>query len=152
MSDSGSTQERYCSSYYDKHGLYNDGFPCPEDKYCCQTSDGSKMCCDINSVNNNNKNEEIENSKKDLKEESTYSKKSEKFSAKSNKFLDNLSNHRQNNNQQQNSHMLSTQAPPSLNLLPLDNLNSNINSNNNPTLLLMSSSSSTAVLPFFLAK
>jgi hypothetical protein len=47
MSDSGSI-ERYCSSYYDKHGLYNDGFPCPNDKYCCQTSDGAKMCCEIN--------------------------------------------------------------------------------------------------------
>lgn len=39
--------ERYCSSYYDKHGLYNDGFPCPADKYCCQTDDGTKMCCAI---------------------------------------------------------------------------------------------------------
>jgi hypothetical protein len=47
MSDIGSI-ERYCSSYYDKHGLYNDGFPCPNDKYCCQTSDGTKMCCEIN--------------------------------------------------------------------------------------------------------
>jgi hypothetical protein len=47
MSDMSSI-ERYCSSYYDKHGLYNDGFPCPNDKYCCQTSDGAKMCCDLN--------------------------------------------------------------------------------------------------------
>ena len=39
--------ERYCSSYYDKHGLYNDGFPCPADKYCCQGDDGAKMCCAI---------------------------------------------------------------------------------------------------------
>ena len=39
--------ERYCSSYYDTHGLYNDGFPCPADKYCCQTDDGTKMCCAI---------------------------------------------------------------------------------------------------------
>lgn len=41
-------QERYCSSYYDRHGLYNDGFPCPEGKYCCQNEqDGTKSCCDI---------------------------------------------------------------------------------------------------------
>jgi hypothetical protein len=37
--------ERYCSSYFDKDGLYNDGFPCPVDKYCCQTPQGVKMCC-----------------------------------------------------------------------------------------------------------
>ena len=48
MGEPGSTQERYCISYYDKHGLYNDGFPCPEDKYCCQIADGSKLCCDVN--------------------------------------------------------------------------------------------------------
>lgn len=48
MSDPGANQERYCSSYYDKHGLYNDGFPCPADKYCCQTADGTKMCCPLN--------------------------------------------------------------------------------------------------------
>ena len=41
------TLERYCSSYYDKHGLYNDGFPCPADKYCCQNDDGTKKCCSI---------------------------------------------------------------------------------------------------------
>ena len=39
--------ERYCSSYYDRHGLYNDGFPCPTDKYCCQSADGAKMCCSL---------------------------------------------------------------------------------------------------------
>ena len=43
--------ERYCSSYYDKHGLYNDGFPCPEDTYCCQSSaDQTKMCCSLSSL------------------------------------------------------------------------------------------------------
>lgn len=43
-------QERYCSSYYDKHGLYNDGFPCPQDKYCCTNDDdGHKMCCLLSS-------------------------------------------------------------------------------------------------------
>lgn len=47
MSDPGANQEKYCSSYYDKHGLYNDGFPCPVDKYCCQSADGNKMCCPI---------------------------------------------------------------------------------------------------------
>lgn len=43
------TMERYCSSYYDKHGLYNDGFPCPANNYCCLSKDGSgsKMCCAI---------------------------------------------------------------------------------------------------------
>ena len=46
MEDPGN-YERYCSSYYDKHGLYNDGFPCPADKYCCQSSDGIKMCCSL---------------------------------------------------------------------------------------------------------
>lgn len=51
MSDPGSL-ERYCSSYYDKHGLYNDGFPCPMDKYCCQTSDGTKMCCSLSDMSN----------------------------------------------------------------------------------------------------
>jgi hypothetical protein len=44
MSDLSSI-ESYCSSYYDKNGLYNDGFPCPIDKYCCQSSDGTKSCC-----------------------------------------------------------------------------------------------------------
>ena len=51
------TMERYCSSYYDKHGLYNDGFPCPANKYCCQSPDGggSKMCCAIQAkVSNTN--------------------------------------------------------------------------------------------------
>lgn len=42
--------ERYCSSYYDRHGLYNDGFPCPADKYCCQLDDGTKMCCSVASL------------------------------------------------------------------------------------------------------
>ena len=37
--------ERYCSSYYDRHGLYNDGFPCPGKTYCCEKDDGHKMCC-----------------------------------------------------------------------------------------------------------
>ena len=46
MSDPGSL-ERYCSSYYDRHGLYNDGFPCPTDKYCCENADGNKKCCVI---------------------------------------------------------------------------------------------------------
>ncbi len=46
MSDPGSL-ERYCSSYYDRHGLYNDGFPCPADKYCCENEDGNKKCCVI---------------------------------------------------------------------------------------------------------
>ena len=46
MSDPG-ILERYCSSYYDRHGLYNDGFPCPSDKYCCQNEDGTKACCPI---------------------------------------------------------------------------------------------------------
>ena len=46
MSDPG-VLERYCSSYYDRFGLYNDGFPCPSDKYCCQNMDGTKMCCVI---------------------------------------------------------------------------------------------------------
>jgi hypothetical protein len=40
-----SSLEQYCSPYYDKKGLYNDGFPCPSDKYCCQNADGSKYCC-----------------------------------------------------------------------------------------------------------
>ena len=44
MSELSST-ESYCISYYDKNGLYNDGFPCPIDKYCCQSSDGTKLCC-----------------------------------------------------------------------------------------------------------
>lgn len=37
--------ERYCSSYLDRHGLYNDGFPCPGQTHCCEKSDGTKMCC-----------------------------------------------------------------------------------------------------------
>ena len=37
--------ERYCSSFYDRNGLYNDGFPCPENKYCCQNQEGNKICC-----------------------------------------------------------------------------------------------------------
>lgn len=49
MSDPASL-ERYCSSYYDRHGLYNDGFPCPTDKYCCQNTDGTKMCCSLNTL------------------------------------------------------------------------------------------------------
>ena len=50
------TMERYCSSYYDKHGLYNDGFPCPANKYCCQSTDGgSKMCCSMPAVENSSK-------------------------------------------------------------------------------------------------
>ena len=53
MSDPGGSMEKYCSAFYDKHGLYNDGFPCPSDKYCCQSSDGNKMCCPINADNNN---------------------------------------------------------------------------------------------------
>lgn len=44
MEDPGN-YEGYCSSYYDKHGLYNDGFPCPTGKYCCRSTDGIKMCC-----------------------------------------------------------------------------------------------------------
>ncbi|CAF0766270.1 unnamed protein product [Brachionus calyciflorus] len=50
MGDPGNL-ERYCSSYYDRHGLYNDGFPCPTDKYCCQTPEGAKMCCSISTPN-----------------------------------------------------------------------------------------------------
>jgi hypothetical protein len=42
--------ERYCSSYYDRFGLYNDGFPCPDDKYCCENADGYKKCCSINTT------------------------------------------------------------------------------------------------------
>ena len=37
--------EQYCSAYYDKHGSYNDGFPCPSDKFCCQNKEGLKYCC-----------------------------------------------------------------------------------------------------------
>jgi hypothetical protein len=37
--------ERYCSSYLDRNGLYNDGFPCPGQTYCCEKEDGTKMCC-----------------------------------------------------------------------------------------------------------
>ncbi len=37
--------ERYCSSYVDRNGLYNDGFPCPGQTYCCEKDDGMKMCC-----------------------------------------------------------------------------------------------------------
>lgn len=37
--------ERYCSSFYDRNGLYNDGFPCPKNKYCCQNQEGNKICC-----------------------------------------------------------------------------------------------------------
>jgi hypothetical protein len=37
--------EHYCSSYYDRNGLYNDGFPCPGHTYCCDKEDGQKMCC-----------------------------------------------------------------------------------------------------------
>ena len=37
--------ERYCSSYLDRNGLYNDGFPCPGKTYCCEKEDGTKMCC-----------------------------------------------------------------------------------------------------------
>jgi len=48
MNSDPDTLERYCSSYYDKQGLYNDGFPCPADKYCCQNADGMKMCCSLN--------------------------------------------------------------------------------------------------------
>jgi len=48
MNGDPNTLERYCSSYYDKQGLYNDGFPCPADKYCCQNADGMKMCCSLN--------------------------------------------------------------------------------------------------------
>ncbi|RNA43021.1 hypothetical protein BpHYR1_008534 [Brachionus plicatilis] len=51
MEDPGN-YERYCSSYYDKHGLYNDGFPCPADKYCCQSADGIKMCCSFKQNDN----------------------------------------------------------------------------------------------------
>jgi hypothetical protein len=56
--------ERYCSSYYDKHGLYNDGFPCPANKYCCQAHDGgSKMCCSVQeNVAETNKNANINDS------------------------------------------------------------------------------------------
>ena len=46
--------EQYCSAYYDKHGSYNDGFPCPNDKYCCQNKDGGlKFCCSLTSINKN---------------------------------------------------------------------------------------------------
>ena len=59
--------ERYCSSYYDKHGLYNDGFPCPGNKYCCQAPDGgSKMCCSVQeSVAGKSKNANINNNNED---------------------------------------------------------------------------------------
>jgi hypothetical protein len=47
-----SEQEQYCSSYYDKFGLYNDGFPCPDGTHCCKPNDdGIKICC----PNNNSK-------------------------------------------------------------------------------------------------
>lgn len=45
-----SAMERYCSSYYDRHGLYNDGFPCPGQTYCCEKDDGHKMCCSEDSL------------------------------------------------------------------------------------------------------
>jgi hypothetical protein len=43
--------EQYCSAYYDKHGSYNDGFPCPNDTYCCIKKDGLKDCCPLNIIN-----------------------------------------------------------------------------------------------------
>jgi hypothetical protein len=49
MNEESSQFEQYCSAYYDKHGLYNDGFPCPSDKYCCQNNEGMKYCCLKNS-------------------------------------------------------------------------------------------------------
>jgi hypothetical protein len=42
MNEEKGQLEQYCSPYYDKHGLYNDGFPCPSEKYCCQTNEGAK--------------------------------------------------------------------------------------------------------------
>ena len=52
MNDQSDTIEQYCSPYYDKYGSYNDGFPCPSDKYCCQNKDGLKYCCSLNNIKN----------------------------------------------------------------------------------------------------
>lgn len=105
-----STMERYCSSYYDKHGLYNDGFPCPADKYCCQKEDGMKMCCSIeqqqqpNDSDNLDYEEETNRRVKSNKPNKSSSSSSHQFHIKQQQqqrnFIDSNSNYK--------SHLLTT--------------------------------------------
>jgi hypothetical protein len=157
MGDSSSNQERYCSSYYDKHGLYNDGFPCPDDKYCCQTPDGSKACCDANSTNNaeDNGGEAEQNlSEETVFQKPNYIDKNAVYNRKND--ANNIYSNRFDKKNDIESHILSTLSPN------LNRLQANENSNqaalytpstSNPLLASPSpSSAASAALPFLLSK
>jgi hypothetical protein len=164
--------ERYCSSYYDKHGLYNDGFPCPDDKYCCQAQDGSKSCCDLNSLKKEQQKQQLNLDDQEEEEEDldSYEQENNKLNAKSNKKPSPNRHHYHNSNLIKNKESLllnnlSPNAPqpsqPSLN--NNNNHNRNINLNkidlgdvlnsktiSNPNLPMKSLSSSTNSIPLYL--
>lgn len=119
--------ERYCSSYYDKHGLYNDGFPCPINKYCCQTPDGgSKMCCSMQKSSVAGVATETENNSNDYSRDNEISSKKEnlafKYNTKSpmNQIRTTLSN--------LNNFLLEQKQQSHLNFNNINNNNNNKNS------------------------
>ena len=146
MTDPGTSQERYCSSYYDKHGLYNDGFPCPNDKYCCQTSEGTKMCCPLNQLQSNLNSKLFQNSKFYHSSVSPQSSSSSSYllTTLSNNFVVDYNkriNHLNNNNYKS----------PSINN---NNNNNNNNNLNNQNLLVSSNtlSSNSSLYTFLISK